>query len=112
MQVNSKTRYAIKVLELLSTEKAIKGKDLSEELDISAPYFEQVVSVLVNADIVKSVRGCHGGYKFCDHAREHKTLWDVISIFNTTSWDNHDGVLSTLADEFIRVAQGRKLSEI
>jgi len=112
MQVNSKTRYAIKILELLSTEGTKKGRDITEKLEISAPYFEQVVSVLIAEGIVKSVRGCNGGYKLCDKANDQKTLWDVISIYNTKSWNGHDGILDSLAKEFIAIAKGRKLCEI
>jgi len=112
MQVNSKTRYAIKILELLSTEGTKKGKDITQELEISAPYFEQVVSVLISEGIVKSIRGCNGGYMLCDKANAQKTLWDVIQVYNTKSWDGHEGILGSLAQDFINIAQGRKLCEI
>ena len=112
MQVNSKTRYAIKILELLSTEGTKKGRDITQELEISAPYFEQVVSLLISEGIVQSVRGCNGGYKLCDKIASQKTLWDVISIYNTKSWDGHEGILGSLAGEFRTIAQSRKLCEI
>jgi len=112
MQVNSKTRYAIKILELLNEEETKKGKDIIQELEISSPYFEQVVSILISEGFVKSLRGCNGGYKLCDEARETRTLWDVIKVYNNKSWDNHEGVLNSLVQDFVNIAQGRKLCEI
>lgn len=45
-------------------------KNVSERLDISQKYLEQLVASLKLAGLVKSVRGAHGGYALAKHPSE------------------------------------------
>jgi len=47
-------------------------KNVSEQLDISQKYLEQLVAALKSAGLVKSVRGAHGGYALAKHPSEIK----------------------------------------
>lgn len=52
-------------------------KNVSERLDVSQKYLEQLVASLKLAGLVKSVRGAHGGYALARHPSEIK-LSEVI----------------------------------
>ena len=52
-------------------------KNVSEKLDISQKYLEQLVTSLKLAGLIKSVRGAHGGYALAKHPSEIK-LSEVI----------------------------------
>lgn len=83
MQIGSKAQHAIKIIEILSVEKqAVKGFIITEALEISAPYFEQIVAPLIKGGFIKSVRGCQGGYMLAK-AAANKTVWDVVDVFKT-----------------------------
>ena len=47
----------------------VRLKDTAERQNISMKYLEQIISILVRAGIVKSIRGPQGGYRL---AREPK----------------------------------------
>jgi len=52
-------------------------KNVSERLDLSQKYLEQLVTSLKLAGLVKSVRGAHGGYALAKHPSEIR-LSEVI----------------------------------
>ena len=59
-------------------------KNVSERLDISQKYLEQLVTSLKIAGLVKSVRGAHGGYVLAKHPSEIR-LDEVIRILEGTT---------------------------
>lgn len=49
-------------LSLIKSEKPTQIKDISERAKIPQNYLEQLLVILRRAELVKSVRGAHGGY--------------------------------------------------
>jgi Rrf2 family protein len=60
----------------------ISAAEIAEKYGVSAHHLAKVLSELVRAGIVESVRGVGGGYCFAGNARR-LTLMDVIQIFET-----------------------------
>jgi Rrf2 family protein len=66
LTISSKSKYGI--LATLSLAKhsgqgLMQIKDISSQNNIPLQYLAQIFSLLVKADIIKSVRGKNGGYK-------------------------------------------------
>ena len=82
MRISTKGRYALRFLldlTLHDSGEYIALKDISARQDISVKYFEQIVSMLTKAGMLKSVRGPQGGYKLaCSPAQI--TVGDVLRI--------------------------------
>ncbi len=66
LSISSKCRYGIAAV-LALTENYGRGllqiRDIASRKDVPRQYLEQIFNRLVNAGIVKSVRGKKGGYK-------------------------------------------------
>lgn len=65
MRISAKGRYAIKFMLDLATYydgEPVSLRDIAKRQEISGKYLEQIVSILSNASLVRSVRGAHGGY--------------------------------------------------
>ena len=74
MKISTKGRYALRLmLDLAQCEedKYIALKDVAERQQISVKYLEQIISVLVHAGYVKSVRGTGGGYMLSKQPQEY-----------------------------------------
>ena len=66
MKVSTKGRYALRLmidLGVHSKDGYISLKDISARQDISAKYLEQIVTPLLRAGLVRSIRGAQGGYR-------------------------------------------------
>lgn len=66
MKISTKGRYAVRLmLDIAMNDAAepVRLKDTAERQDISVKYLEQIISVLVRAGFVKSIRGPQGGYR-------------------------------------------------
>jgi Rrf2 family protein len=92
MRISAKGRYAIAATIYLAKRYAndeyITVISISEELDISKIYLEQVFSLLKQGEIVTSVKGSQGGYKLTRHPNQI-TVCDILSpieaaLFETT----------------------------
>lgn len=81
MKISAKGRYAIVAM----IEMAIHYKDqqtlslvtLSERLDISKIYLEQVFTLLKKQELVKAIKGSHGGYYLSKKPKEI-TLLEIM----------------------------------
>ncbi|MFV0518686.1 MAG: Rrf2 family transcriptional regulator [Lachnospirales bacterium] len=65
MKVSTRSRYGLKALLEIATEKdekCVSLQSISDKLGISVNYLEQIIAVLKKDGIVKSVRGAKGGY--------------------------------------------------
>ena len=65
MKLNTKSRYAVMALADLakfSSHKPVSLRDISLRQNISIFYLEQIFLKLKRNNILKSVRGIHGGY--------------------------------------------------
>ena len=72
MRISTKGRYAVRLLlDIAMNDMAepVRLKDTAERQNISMKYLEQIISILVRAGIVNSIRGPQGGYRL---AREPK----------------------------------------
>ena len=66
MKISTKGRYALRLMLDIAqhdTGEPVRLKDIAERQDISMKYLEQIVSALVKADFLISIRGPQGGYR-------------------------------------------------
>ncbi len=80
MRVSTKGRYGLRAMvDLAENEKgkAIPIRKISARQDISEQYLEQLFAALRKADLVKSVRGAHGGYML-NHDPKDITVADIL----------------------------------
>ncbi len=84
MKLSTKTRYGLRILLQMAVDQkvktAVKGKDIAKKQDISEPYLEQIMIPLKTSGIVKTIRGCHGGYKI-DIPFEEISVCRIIELF-------------------------------
>ena len=66
MRISTKGRYALRMmldLALHNTGTPVRIKEIAARQEISDKYLEQIISSLVRAGFVKSIRGPQGGYR-------------------------------------------------
>ena len=71
MKISTKGLYAVRFMLNLAErggDKLVSLKEVSEAESVSKKYLEQIVPNLVSAQLVKSVRGAAGGYRFVRQA--------------------------------------------
>jgi len=84
MQLSSTSKYAIRIMSYMSNndEKTLfHAKDISEALSIPYKFLTKIMSDLVKADLILSIRGREGGYKI---ARESSSIAivEIIHLYN------------------------------
>ncbi|WP_088067007.1 cysteine metabolism transcriptional regulator CymR [Gottfriedia luciferensis] len=65
MKISTKGRYGLTVMIELAKrycDKPISLKTIANAQNLSEHYLEQIISLLRNAGLVKSIRGAYGGY--------------------------------------------------
>lgn len=80
MMISTKGRYALKIMIDLAEnagERPVNIKSVSKRQDISVKYIEQIISSLVKAGFVKSVRGSQGGY-FLTRSPEQYSVGEIL----------------------------------
>jgi len=84
MKLSTKSRYGLRILVQIAAESeirsAVKGKAVAAGQNISEAYLEQIMIPLKNAGLVKTVRGCNGGYTL-NKKPEDISVLDVIELF-------------------------------
>lgn len=66
MKISTKGRYALRLMIDIAEhdqDEPARIRDVAERQNISAKYLEYIVSMLVRADYLKSIRGAKGGYR-------------------------------------------------
>lgn len=65
MKISTKGRYALQIMVefALHQGEILSLKTVAETHQISLKYLEQIVQMLVKADLLTSFRGANGGYK-------------------------------------------------
>jgi len=93
MKLNTTSQYAIRVVTYLAqnNEKLSNSKDISQELEIPYKSLSRIITQLVNANIVKSLRGRDGGIKLERNLSEIK-VYDILESVNE-SLHNEDCIL-------------------
>ena len=82
MKISTKGRYALRVMvEFASHEGEILSlKSIADTQRISLKYLEQIVQMLVKAELLSSFRGTNGGYKLAKPAEKIT----VAAVLNAT----------------------------
>ena len=86
MRISSKVECGIISLVdicIYSNNSVVTVINISARQNISAKYLEQILPQLRQADIIRSVKGSHGGYVLTRPA-EKITLRDVIDALDST----------------------------
>lgn len=76
MLVSTKGRYALRMMMEIASKcegRPVSIKEISETQDLPPKYLEQLVRPLAKAELIKSVRGQHGGYVLARPAAEITT---------------------------------------
>ncbi|MBI9099344.1 MAG: Rrf2 family transcriptional regulator [Spirochaetaceae bacterium] len=83
MKLSTRSRYAARaIIEIAkkSGDKPITRKIICENQQISSSYLENILIVLKNQGIIKTIRGPRGGYSLAKDTSEI-TMYDIVSIF-------------------------------
>jgi len=90
MKISSKGRYGLAALASMAkhegVEKIVTIVSLSERLEISKIYLEQVFSLLKRGGFVTSVKGPNGGYHLAKQPKDI-TAFDVLSAIDSTLFE-------------------------
>lgn len=80
MKISTKGRYALRMMidiSIHSNGSPVPVKDIAARQEISVKYLEQIISTLVRAGFLNSVRGPQGGYRLTRHPSEY-TVGDIL----------------------------------
>lgn len=79
MKISTKGHYALRMMIefAMNPENTTKINQVAKSQKISEKYLEQIVSKLVKAGLVKSIRGAQGGYKLLRKPAEY-TVGDIL----------------------------------
>jgi len=84
MKISTKSRYGLRILVevAINTTNGISctGRTVAKTLDLSEAYLEQIMIPLKTAGMVKTKRGCKGGYALSMDPNDI-TLLSVIELF-------------------------------
>ena len=78
--ISTKGMYGLSAmyeLSLIKSDKPTQIKEISERAKIPQNYLEQLLVILRRAELVKSVRGAHGGY-FLAHSANDILIKDIL----------------------------------
>lgn len=82
MKISTKGRYALRLMldiALNGTENPVRIKEVAARQEISVKYLEQIVSALVKAGYLRSIRGAQGGYQLMYPANKY-TVGNILRV--------------------------------
>ena len=82
MKISTKGRYSLRLLLDLAEHKDegyVALKDVAARQGISKKYLEQLVTLLNHADILRTTRGNHGGYRLAKDPDQY-TVGQILRI--------------------------------
>jgi len=83
MRLSTKSTYGVRAMVDLARHAGRKGAvtiaEIAEREEISTPYLEQLLNKLRRQELIKSVRGPHGGYVLAKSPRRI-TVGDIVRI--------------------------------
>lgn len=85
MKISAKTQYGLAAMIYIAAREdgsPITVLQVSEQLDISKIYLEQVFSLLKRAGLVQSVKGAQGGYRLARPAKDI-SAYDILNALDT-----------------------------
>ena len=86
MKLSTRARYGTRALLDLTRhagEKPVQLKEIAGRQNISLHYLEHIITPLVGAGIIRSIRGARGGLKLTRHPKDVK-LSEVIQLLEGT----------------------------
>lgn len=89
MQLSNSSQYAIRILAYMADQKdsgLVNATELAETLSIPYKFLTKIMTELVKAGLVVSIRGREGGYKFKKKTSEIMVS-DILDIFNDSVKD-------------------------
>ncbi|MCL1878853.1 MAG: Rrf2 family transcriptional regulator [Defluviitaleaceae bacterium] len=90
MKISSKGRYGLAALASMAKSEGVGNivsvVGLSERLDISKIYLEQVFAILKRGGFVTAVKGPSGGYYLAKQPKDI-TAYDVLSAFEVAMFE-------------------------
>jgi len=81
MKLNTTSQYAIRIMTFIvnnDSNKLFNAKIISEKLSIPYKYLTKIMTQLVDANIIVSIRGREGGYSIAKEASQIKIL-DILN---------------------------------
>lgn len=89
MQLSNTSQYAIRILAYITDHKdshLINATELAEALIIPYKFLTKIMTTLVKANLVVSIRGRDGGYRLSRSASEIM-VDDILNLFNDSVKD-------------------------
>jgi len=89
MNLSNTSQYAIRILAYIANHKEqalLNASQLSEDLSIPYKFLTKIMTELVKADMVTSIRGREGGFKLNKNATELK-VDDILNLFHDSIRD-------------------------
>ena len=116
MRVSTRGRYALRLmldLAMNNTGEPVRLKDVAKRQEISEKYLEQIISILIKAGCVKSVRGPAGGYSLKRKPEEY-TVGMILRLTEGSLAPVdcvEDGIDCGRADQCVTVLLWKKLND-
>lgn len=113
MHLNTTSQYAIRVLihiNKFGNEKLYTAKELAEHLNIPYKYLTKIMTNLVDASILESIRGNSGGYRLLKKASDIYLI-DILEAVKETLDDRHCVLSGDMCQEDKKCALHDRWSE-
>lgn len=82
MQLSNTSQYAIRILSYIANNKILhSAKNLSVSLNIPYKFLTKIMTDLVKAGFIISIRGREGGYKLAKSASSIRII-EILNFFN------------------------------
>jgi len=83
MKLNTTSQYAIRIMEFIAkdTQKLHNAKTISEQLSIPYKYLTKIMTQLIDAKLLLSIRGREGGYSMIKEAKEIRIM-NILEAVN------------------------------
>jgi Rrf2 family protein len=85
MKLSTKSRYGLRILtdiavSMANNNGASKGRDIAQRQNLTEAYLEQIMIPLKSSNLIRTQRGCRGGY-ILNAEPADITVLDVIESF-------------------------------
>ena len=114
MKISSKGRYGLAVLASMAKvegiDKIVTVISLSERLNISKIYLEQVFTLLKRGGLVISVKGAGGGYYLARPPKDI-TVFDILSAIECSLFEKVEATIAK-SDESLERAINENVFEV
>ena len=84
MKLSTKSRYGLRIVIQVACDnlegRLSQGREIAKNQDLTEAYIEQIMIPLKKAGIIKTERGCSGGYML-GKSPEDISIMDLIEVF-------------------------------